>query len=239
MIELRRTGERRYLDRPGRKLWHTFHARRGLPEGFGALLQLDEVWRPSGVTSSQLRCSESEMLTYVRDGSMAYRDSTGRSGVIAAGELHAITAGDELRRSESNVSATEPAHMFQFWLQPPLHGLEPGCEQKRFSRTERRGKLGVLASPDGRLGSLKVRTDVVLYSAMLSRGQHVVHELMEGRSAWLHVVEGEVMMGDAILSTGDGAGITDARSVSLTAQGEAEILLLDLEDPAASRGPSN
>lgn len=239
MIELRRTGERRYLDRPGRKLWHTFQARRGLPEGFGALLQLDEVWRPSGVTASQLRCTESEMLTYVRDGSVAYRDSTGRSGVIGPGELHSITSGDELRRSESNVSATEPAHVFQFWLQPPLQGIEPSCEQKRFSRTERRGKLCVLASPDGRQGSLKIHTNVVLWSAVLSRGQHVVHELMEGRSAWLHVVEGEVMMGDAMLSTGDGAGITDSRSVSLTAQGEAEILLLDVEDPAAANGPSN
>ena len=122
-------------------------------------------------------------------------------------------------------------------LRPAQAGLDPGHEQKRFSTADRRGELCVVASPDGRRGSLRIHQDALLYSAMLGRGKHVVHELREGRSAWLHLVEGEVTLGDLVLSSGDGAGLTAERAVSLTAREETEILLIDLgaEAPAIQR----
>src|SRR6185295_16277227 len=97
-----------------------------------------------------------------------------------------------------------------------------------FSAADRRGGLCVVASPDARRGSLRVHEDALLYSALLSPGKHVVHELGEGRRAWLHVVDGKATLGDVVLSTGDGAGITAERAVSLTAREETEILLVDI-----------
>ena len=114
----------------------------------------------------------------------------------------------------------------------------PGHEQKRFSAADRRGALCVVASPDARRGSLRVHQDALLYSAMLSPGKHVVHELGQGRCAWLHLVEGEVTLGDVVLSTGDGAGVTAERAVSLTARVETEILLVDLGDDRPGSRPS-
>jgi redox-sensitive bicupin YhaK (pirin superfamily) len=127
-----------------------------------------------------------------------------------------------------NASRTEWAQVFQIGLRPWQRGLESGYEQKRFSAAERRDGLCVVASPDGRKGSLRIHQDALVYSAMLDPGQHVVHELSPGRKAWLHVVQGEITLGDLVLTTGDGAGLTDERAVSLTAQAKTEILLLDV-----------
>lgn len=110
--------------------------------------------------------------------------------------------------------------------------LEPSAEHKRFSAAERSGALRLIASPDGRNGSLRLHLDTRIYSAVLHAGQHVVHELTGGRSAWLHVVEGEITLENQILYTGDSAGLVAEQVVSLTARGDAEILLLDLEHQA-------
>jgi redox-sensitive bicupin YhaK (pirin superfamily) len=152
----------------------------------------------------------------------------GRSDVIQAGEFHRLTAGRGLRHSETNLSRTDWAHVFQIWLRPSAIGLEPSRSQKRFSAAERRGVLCVVASPDGRRGSLTIDPHALIYSAMLDRGHHVVHEVLAGRLAWLHLLQGTVTFGDIVLTTGDGAGVTAERAVSLTAQETSEVLLLDL-----------
>ena len=164
----------------------------------------------------------------MREGVLAYDDSSGRSGSIQAGEFQRTTAGRGSYQSETNASRSAWAQVFQICLRPERAGLEPGHEQKRFSAAERRGRLCVVASPDARRGSLRIHQDALLYSAMLDPGKHVVHELSEGRSAWLHLVEGEATLGDVVLSSGDGAGLTAERAVSLTAREETEILLVDL-----------
>jgi redox-sensitive bicupin YhaK (pirin superfamily) len=133
-----------------------------------------------------------------------------------------------IRCSESNGSRTDWAHVFQIWLFPSETGLEPSHEQKRFCAAERRGRLCIVASPDARKGSLRLHQDALVYTAMLEPGKHVVHELSPGRSAWLHLVQGEVGLGDVLLTTGDGAGITAERTVSFTAWEDTEILLFDL-----------
>ncbi len=144
--------------------------------------------------------------------------------------------GRGIRRSEKNASRSNWAHVFQLLLAPSEPGLEPGHEQKRFSTAQRRGGLCVVASADARRGSLRIHQDALMCSALLEPGQHVVHELSPGRTAWLHVVEGEATLGDIVLTTGDGAGVTAERAVSLTAQSRAEILLLDLgEELSRSR----
>ena len=164
----------------------------------------------------------------MREGALAYEDSKGRTATIYAGEFQRMTPGRGIRCSETNASRTDWAHVFQIGFYPLQRDFEPGHEQKRFSAAERRGVLCVVASPDSRKGSLRVLQDARTYSALLDPGQHVVHELSQGRTAWLHVVNGEVTLGEVVLTAGDGASITAERAVSITAQEESEVLLVDL-----------
>jgi len=243
MITLRRAKERRHVRRRKHEIWLTFYPRdRANPfaDGFGALESLSEDRLPPGADVPIHPPRDAEIVTYVLEGTLAHEDATGRSSVIHAGEFQRMTAGRNVHHTETNASRTDWAHIFQIWLLPSEAGLAPGREQKRFYAAERRGVLCIVASPDGRNGSLRIHQDVVIFSAILEPGQHLVHEFARGRSAWLHVVRGEATFGDVILSTGDGAGIRSARSVSLTARMETEILLLDLVEPplkVASEAP--
>jgi redox-sensitive bicupin YhaK (pirin superfamily) len=232
MITLRRAGDRHHERCRSQDVWLTFCPQDQadpLANGFGILEGLDEDRVPPGALARHPLRDDAEIITYVREGAVAYDgDSRGGSRVIQAGEFERATTGGGARHGQSNPSRTEWAHVFQIRLPSPAAGLEPGREQRRFSAAERRGRLCVVASSDGRRGSLRVHQDAVMCSAILDRGQHVVHELAHGRSAWLHLVQGEVTLGDLVLATGDGAGVTAERAVSLTARGKTEILLLDL-----------
>ncbi|HTP25329.1 MAG TPA: pirin family protein [Anaeromyxobacteraceae bacterium] len=242
MITVRRAKERHHDQRRKQEVWFTFCQDRADPlaAGFGTLEILSEDRLPPGARVPPHPHRDAEIITYVRDGALAQEDSLGRSGIIHAGEFQRMTAGRGIRHSEANVSRTDWAHVFRIWLRPSEAGLDPGDEQKRFSAAERRGGLRIVASPDARKGSLRIHQDALMFSAMLDPGQHVVHELSQARSAWLHLVHGEVALGDIVLTTGDGAGFTLERAVSLTARAEAEILLLDLgeQPPRSSRNRS-
>jgi redox-sensitive bicupin YhaK (pirin superfamily) len=159
--------------------------------------------------------------------------------VIQAGEFRRVTVGRGLRYSAANASRTYWTHVFHIQLRPLELGLESSCEQRRFSAAERRGALCVIASPDARGRSLRVHQDAVMYSALLERGQHVVHELGPERAAWLHIVHGEVTLDEFVLTTGDGAAIMIERAVSLTARAKTEILLFDLVARRAREAPAS
>lgn len=235
MIRLRRSEERDHDGRRRQEVWSTFHRRDSASspaDGFGALEILDEHHLPRGADVPRRPRRDAEIITYVHEGALAYEDSLGRSGVIHAGEFQRMSAGRGLRHREANASRAEWAHLFQIWLRPSEADFEPTQEQKRFSAAQRRGVLCVVASPNARRGSLRIHQDASIYSAMLEPGQHVVHELAQGRCAWLHVVQGAVTFGDLVLTTGDGAGITFERAVSFTAREETEILLVDLNGDA-------
>jgi redox-sensitive bicupin YhaK (pirin superfamily) len=167
-------------------------------------------------------------VTYVREGALAYEDSLGFSGVIHAGEFQHLTAGRSIRHREANASRTDWAHVFQISLRSIAAELASSREQRRFSAAERRGRLCLVASPDGRGRSLRIQQDVLIYSMILEPGHHLVHALSPDRAAWLHVVHGEAIVGDILLSDGDGAGFTTERAVSLTAREPSELLLFDL-----------
>jgi redox-sensitive bicupin YhaK (pirin superfamily) len=234
MITLRRAVERHHERHRKQEVRLSFYPRDRadpLADGFGALEFLNEEHYSPGGGSQSHRHRDAEIVTYVREGALAYEDSEGRSGVICAGEFQCITAGRGIRLSETNASRAEWAHVFQSGLRSSAPGRRPSHEQKRFCAAERRGDLCVVASFDARRGSLLVHQDALVYSAILDPGQHVVHELSQGRRAWLHLVKGEVTLDELVLTTGDGAGLTAERAVSLTAQEETEILLFDLGEP--------
>jgi redox-sensitive bicupin YhaK (pirin superfamily) len=239
MITLRRAKDRHRDQRRKREVWLTFEPQDRadpLADGFGTLEIFSEDRLGPGASALGRPRHDAEIITYVREGALAYEDSTGQSGVIHAGEFQRMTASRRVRHSETNASRTDSAHVFQIWLRPSQAEREPSREQKRFSLAERRGTLCVVASPDARRGSLLIHQDAMIYSALLEPGQHVIHELSRERLAWLHLVDGEVTLEDLVLSTGDSVGVTSERAVSLTAREESEILLFDLGERRPADG---
>lgn len=236
MITVRRAHERGHVQHPKHETWLTFYPEEPaakLADGFGVLVILNE----SCVAPNQgipLQARRAEVVTYVLEGAIAYEDSKGSSGVVHAGEFRRMTAGHRIRYRERNALGTDWVHVFQIGLRPSEERPKPSSEQKRFTLAERHGILCTIASPDGRSASLHVHEDALIYSTVLDLGQHVVHSLVRGRSAWVHIVRGEVILGDLVLTKGDGAGVTAERCVAITARGESELLLVDLAAPASS-----
>jgi redox-sensitive bicupin YhaK (pirin superfamily) len=237
MITLRRALERRHDLRRRQEVWLTFDdGDQATPHhgGFEPLETLNEERFAPAAGVPRHFLQDAEIVTYVREGELSYETSTGGLGMIRAGEFNRVTAGRGLHVAERNLSRVDWAHVFQIWVRPSATGLEPSMEKRRFRAAQRRGAPCLVASPDGRGGSLRIHQDALIYSALLDPGQHVVHELATGRRAWLHVVKGEVVLGQELLLRGDGAGITGERAVSFTARTASEVLLLDLGAAEAS-----
>ncbi len=236
MITVRRADTRHHDRRGKRDVWSTFDPRnRGdaLADGFGALEIVCENRLPPGAGLPHRPRRADEIVTYVREGAVAYTDSLGDSGVIQTGEFQHLTTAGATRHREANASRAHWAHVFQIGFHAPTIGLEAGREQKRFTSAQRSGGLCVVASPDARGQSLRIHQDVLMYSAILESGQHVVHELAPTRRAWLHVVAGQAILGGFILSDGDSASLTTERAVSMTARDHTEVLLFDVCEQTA------
>jgi redox-sensitive bicupin YhaK (pirin superfamily) len=229
MISLRLAAERHHDRRLRREVWRTFDPL-DRTDRLGTLEALDESRLPPRADIPRRVGDQSEIVTYVHEGAVAYEDSTGHTGVIHAGEFQRMLTAHGSRHSEANASRVEWAHVFQIQLRRSALEAEPGREQKRFSAAERRGGLCIVASRDHRRGSLRLGQDTAIYSALLEPGQHVVHELALERAAWLHVVRGKLTLDDLVLTTGDGVGVTAERAVSLIAREYTEILLFDVAE---------
>jgi redox-sensitive bicupin YhaK (pirin superfamily) len=169
-----------------------------------------------------------EILTCVLSGELAHRDSMGHGEVIRPGEWQKMTAGTGIRHSEFNPSATDPVHLLQIWIVPDTKGLTPGYEQKAFPADQKRGRWRVVASPDGRDGSIRVNQDVVLSATVLQPGEAVGYDLAPGRGAWLHVATGAVTVNGQPLSAGDAAAIEGEPRVEVVGTEDGEVLLFDL-----------
>ena len=169
-----------------------------------------------------------EIISYVLEGALSHRDSMGTGSTIRPGDVQRMSAGTGVTHSEQNASRGEPVHFLQIWILPARPGGKPGYEQKAFPEAERRGKWRLVASPDGRDGSVTINQDVALYASLPGAGENLRHELAQGRNAWLHVARGKVELGGEALGAGDAAAISDARSVELTGRDDSEVLLFDL-----------
>ena len=168
-----------------------------------------------------------EIITYVLDGALAHKDSMGNGSVIHPGDGQRMSAGTGVRHSEANPSTKDPVHLLQIWIMPDRHGHEPGYEQKSFPEEEKRGRLRLIASPDGADGSVTIHQDAKLYASLLSPGQQVEHCLAPGRFGWLQIAKGAVELNGNALSKGDGAA-TDEQALVIKSTQESEILLFDL-----------
>jgi redox-sensitive bicupin YhaK (pirin superfamily) len=169
-----------------------------------------------------------EIITYVLEGGLAHRDSMGNGSVIRPGDVQYMSAGTGVTHSEFNASKSEPAHLLQIWMLPEKKGLKPIYGQKNFAESEKRGKLRLVASPDGRDGSVTVRQENELYATVLGAGESVRHELKPERHAYVQVARGSVKLNGKELQEGDGAAISEEKAVELTGVKDAEVLLFDL-----------
>jgi redox-sensitive bicupin YhaK (pirin superfamily) len=231
MMILRRNNERLHVQRGKQDIWLTFyHNERAqlVTDNFGALLTFNEILLPTGEMSAQVKGTGVETVSYVYRGVLAQQDSAGNSGVVSAGEFQHLIIGRGIRHKETNPSHTESTIIFRISLHPSEAGLDSVQEQMLFPAAQRHNLLCVVASPDGRKKSFRILQDAFVYSSILDPGRHLVHELLPGRSAWLHVIRGQAVMQEIILAEGDGVGVTIEPSVSITAQENAEIMLVDL-----------
>jgi len=169
-----------------------------------------------------------EIVSYVIDGAIEHKDSMGNGSLIRPGEVQRMSAGTGVTHSEFNPSPAEAVHFLQIWLLPERNGLPPSYEQREFPATERRDALKLVASHDGRSGSVTIHQDVDLYATLLSPGASVELALRPKRHAWVQVVRGNIKVNGAPLAAGDGAALSDEHRVHLEAGGESELLLFDL-----------
>ncbi|MDJ0751132.1 MAG: pirin family protein [Woeseiaceae bacterium] len=172
--------------------------------------------------------SDMEIISYVLDGALEHKDSLGTGSIIRPGDVQRMTAGTGVRHSEYNASDSDPVHFLQIWIIPEKDGLEPSYEQKTYSDEEKRGRLRLVGSRDGRDGSVTIHQDVDLFASVLAPGDKVSYELGDHRNGWLQVARGSVRLDDNELSAGDGVALKGARSLALEGVDGAEILLFDM-----------
>jgi redox-sensitive bicupin YhaK (pirin superfamily) len=231
MITLRRARDRGHADHGWLDTWHTFSFADYYDTeqmGFQALRVInDDVVAPGrGFGTHPHR--DMEIVTYVLDGALAHKDSMGNSSTIVPGEVQRMSAGTGVLHSEFNHSKTDPVHLLQIWILPDRTGLTPSYEQTFFPEEDKRGRLRLVASPDGADGSVTIHQDARLYATLLAPGEEVSHALAPGRHAWVHVARGKASLNGQPLEAGDGAAVSGEEQVTLRGDGHAEVLLFDL-----------
>jgi redox-sensitive bicupin YhaK (pirin superfamily) len=231
MITLRRSEERGHaqhgwLDSRFTFSFAEYHDPRHM--GFRALRVINDDRIQAGEGFPTHPHQDMEILTYVLEGAVAHRDSTGTSSVIRPGEVQRMSAGTGVRHSEFNASRTEGLHLLQIWILPERRGLPPSYEQKAFPAVELQGRLRLVADQGGTGGAVVIHQDVALYAAKLEPGQSVTHRMKPERHAWLHVARGSVQLNGQALTAGDGAAASDEVELTLDGAKGAEILLFDL-----------
>ncbi len=196
--------------------------------GFRALRVINDDHIAAGAGFPTHPHQDMEIVTYVLEGAVAHKDSTGTSEVVKAGEVQRMTAGTGVRHSELNASAKDPLHLLQIWIVPEQRGLTPGYEQRPITQAELDGKLRRIADREGKDGALTLHQDVALFAGRFEKGQAATHALAPGRHAWLHVARGEVELNGQLLREGDGAAVSDERELKLAGTRGGEVLLFDL-----------
>lgn len=230
MITIRKAAERGHFDFGWLDTYHTFSFGDYYdPEfmGFRSLrvINEDRVAPRTGFPTHGHR--DMEIITYILEGALEHRDSIGNGSVIRPGEVQRMTAGTGVTHSEAN-SSEDPVHLLQIWILPNARGLKPGYEQKTFTDDEKRDRLRLVASADGRDGSVTINQDASIYASVLAAGREVIHQLAPNRNAWVQVARGRIEINGNDLNQSDGAAISGETAIAIAASEPAELLLFDL-----------
>ena len=230
-MQIRRAAERGHANHGWLDSFHTFsfadyHDPAHM--GFRSLRVINEDRVAAGQGFPTHGHQNMEIISYVLEGALEHKDSMGTGSVIRPGDVQRMSAGTGVRHSEYNASKTDLVHFLQIWIMPDKAGHKPGYEQKAFSDEEKRGKLRVVASSDGREGSVVIHQDALLFATILDEGQSATHTLAKGRHAWIHVAKGEAEVNGERLSAGDAAAIDEAGPLVISGKKAAEVLVFDL-----------
>jgi redox-sensitive bicupin YhaK (pirin superfamily) len=231
MIDLRKGTDRGHANHGWLDTWHTFSFadyHDPAQMGWSALRVINEDVVAPGMGFGMHGHRDMEIVTWILDGALEHKDSMGNGAVIRPGEAQRMSAGKGVLHSEFNPSPDQATHLLQIWIEPNVRGVKPSYEQTFFPPEERRGRLRLIASSDGREGSVTIHQDAALYTALLAPGESVRHTLAPGRRAYLHVARGAVQCNSQSLRDGDGAKIAEESDLEIAASQDAEILLFDL-----------
>ena len=231
MVRIRKATQRGHADHGWLETYHSFSfADYYDPEhmGFRALRVINEDRVQPGMGFPTHPHRDMEIISYVLEGALEHRDSMGNGSVIRPGEVQRMSAGTGITHSEYNHSKTEPVHFLQIWIMPSTGGVTPGYEQKAFTEREERGVLRLVASRDGREGSVSIHQDANLYAAILASEEELVHNIPAGRHVWLQVTRGKATVNGHTLEQSDGAALSEEDQVLIVGQEKSEILLFDL-----------
>lgn len=231
MLEVRKSHERGHANHGWLDSYHTFsfsdyHDPRWM--GFGPLRVIndDRIAPGGGFPTHSHR--DMEIVTYVLEGTLQHKDSLGNGGTIAPGEVQRMRAGRGIAHSEYNASNTAPVHLLQIWIEPDTPDLDPGYEQKAFDPAELQGRFRVVASSDGREGSVTLHQKAVIYAAKLGPGEQATQPLQADHRAWLHVARGRVQIKGYTLEAGDSVALVRESEITLQGLEAAEVLLFEL-----------
>jgi redox-sensitive bicupin YhaK (pirin superfamily) len=232
VLDVRRAEERGHTRWGWLDSWHTFsfgdyEDRNHM--GFRALRVLNDDRVQPGQGFGTHGHRDMEILSYVLEGALEHKDSSGGGGVIRPGEIQFMRAGSGVRHSEYNHSKSEPVHFLQVWIVPDKQGLKPTYGQQAFDRGQARRSFVLLASRDGRDGSLEVAQDVDVWMTQLSDRESRVLSLAPGRHAWIHVARGSASVNGTLLREGDGAGFSGEEALRFFGSDTAEVLVFDLK----------
>jgi redox-sensitive bicupin YhaK (pirin superfamily) len=231
MIELRRAAERGHAQHGWLDSWHSFsfadyHDPAHM--GYSALRVINEDRIQPGTGFGTHGHRDMEIVSYVLEGALAHKDSMGTGSTIVPGDVQRMSAGRGVQHSEFNHSKDGVTHFLQIWIEPSVRGIPPGYEQKHFGAASKRGRLRLVASPDGADGSVTIRQDARIYAGLFDAAERAVLPLAAGRKAYLHLVRGKLTVNGTPLSAGDALKMTGISEVALEKGEGAEALLFDL-----------
>jgi len=231
MIELRRAADRGHAQHGWLDSWHSFsfadyHDPAHM--GYSALrvINEDRIQPDTGFGTHGHR--DMEIVSYVLEGALAHKDSMGTGSTIVPGDVQRMSAGRGVQHSEFNHSKDGVTHFLQIWIEPNVHGIPPGYEQKHFDAASKRGRLRLVASPDGADGSVTIHQDARLYVTLLDGAERASHALAPGRKAYVHVARGALTVNGTPLGAGDALKASGVADVVLEKGEGAEALLFDL-----------
>lgn len=231
MIALRKSEERGHANRGWLDSYHSFSfADYYDPQhmGFGPLRVINDDYIEAGSGFGMHGHRDMEIITYVLDGELAHKDSMGNGSVIRPGDVQRMSAGTGVKHSEFNHAQDKQTHLLQIWIEPNVRGISPGYEEKHFSAQEKRGQLRLIASPDGRDGSVMVHQDANVYVGLFDGDEQASIAIPQGRRVYVHVAQGEMRVNGAALKAGDALKVVDEAQIELTQGRQAEVLLFDL-----------
>jgi redox-sensitive bicupin YhaK (pirin superfamily) len=231
MSEIRRSDERGYADHGWLKSYHSFSfADYFDPDHveFGPLRVINEDRVDAGRGFGTHGHRDMEIISYVLEGELAHEDSLGNGSTIRPGDVQRMSAGSGVRHSEFNPSKQNGLHFLQIWIQPNVRGIAPSYEEKRFSAEEKRGRLRLIASPDGAERSVLIHQDAFVYAGLFDGAESARLEVAGGRRIYVHVARGAIRANGTALEPGDALKITDASTLTLDAGRDAEVIVFDL-----------